>query len=263
MPEGDTVHLAAHRLNGALGGRRLIKTDLRVPSLATVDLSGNAVVEVVARGKHLLIRIEPDVTLHTHFKMEGAWHLYRRGQRWRSPPFQARAILETAESVAVGFRLGVIEMLPTSEEASVVGHLGPDVLGPDWDPDEVLRRMLARPERPIGEVLLDQEVLAGPGNVYKSEICFLRGLHPLTPVGQIPDLEAVVKLTKRLMEANRVTGSQVATGDPRRGRRHWVYGRAGEPCLRCGTTIRSAEHPGYGGDRVTSWCPSCQPEALA
>jgi endonuclease-8 len=263
VPEGDTVHLAATRLNEALKGHTLTRTDFRVPAIATVDLAGRQVLDIVARGKHLLFRIDGGTTLHTHFKMEGSWHLYKPGERWHGPGFQARAVIETADRVAVGFRLGITELIDTAAESEIIGHLGPDVLGPDWDPEEVLRRMEAAVHRPIGEVLLDQEVIAGPGNVYKSEVCFLSGLDPMTRVADVPDLPAVIALTKRLMEANRNTGRQITTGDLRRGKTNWVYGRAGEPCRRCGTPIRRAEQPGYGGDRVTFWCPHCQPEVYA
>jgi len=259
VPEGDTVHLAATRLHAALAGRVLTRTDFRVPAFATSDLSGQVVREVVARGKHLLFRTDANLTLHTHFKMDGSWRVYRPGQRWQGPDFQVRAVLENAERVAVGFRLAVVELLPTRGESRVVGQLGPDVLGPDWDPQEALRRLRSKPERPIGTALLDQEVMAGPGNVYKCEICFLRGLDPWTPVGEVRDLDGLVALTKRVMEANRSTGTQITTGDTRPGRERWVYGRKGQPCRRCGTPIRQAEQEGYEGERITYWCPSCQP----
>ena len=259
MPEGDTVFLAATRLRAALAGRELLKTDIRVPRYATVDLSGRVLNEVVPRGKHLLFRIEGGATLHTHFKMEGSWHLYRPGAPWRGPDHQVRAVLANKEWVAVGFRLAVTEVIDTTKEEEAVGHLGPDVLGPDWDRDVVLRRIRATPDREIGEVLLDQEVLAGPGNVYKCEVCFLRGVDPWTPVKDVPDLEAMVSLLKRLMDANRKTGNQITTGDTRRGRTSWVYGRGGQPCRRCRTPIRRADQKGYGGDRITFWCPTCQP----
>ena len=133
---------------------------------------------MAARGKHLLLRTNAGTTLHTHFKMEGAWHLYRPRERWRGPDFQVRAVLRTEPWVAVGFRLAICELLPTASEQEVVGHLGPDVLGPDWDPAEALRRLRADPDRAIGTALLDQRAIAGPGNVYKSEVCFLRGVDP-------------------------------------------------------------------------------------
>lgn len=260
MPEGDTVHLAASRLNAALGGQTLTRTDFRVPRYATVDLSGRRVREVAARGKHLLFRIQDGVTLHTHFMMDGAWQLYRPGQRWRSPAFQARAVLETEAWIAVGFRLAVTELIPTGDEAEVVGHLGPDLLGPDWDAAEALRRLKERGDRPLGEVLLDQAVMAGLGNVYKCEVCYLRGLDPWLPIARVPDPEGVIALAKRLIEANRTTGSQVTTGDLRRGRGQWVYARGGRPCRRCGTPIRRRQE---GGERVTYWCPRCQPPQRA
>jgi formamidopyrimidine-DNA glycosylase len=259
VPEGDTVLVAAARLHGALAGERLLATDFRVPRFATADLASQTVREVVARGKHLLLRTDAGVTLHTHLKMEGAWHLYRPRERWRGPDFQVRAVLRTAPWVAVGFRLGVCELLPTAREHEVVGHLGPDVLGADWDAAEAVRRLLADPERAIGTALLDQHALAGPGNIYKCEVCFLRGVDPWTPVGQVDDLPGMVDLLKRLMEANRAGGRQVTTGDTRPGRTHWVAGRNGRPCRRCGTPVRKAEQASYDADRVTWWCPTCQP----
>jgi endonuclease-8 len=257
VPEGDTVHLAASRLDAALSGEEVTRSDLRVPRYATADLSGTTIERVVARGKHLLFRFDDGRTLHTHFKMEGTWHLYRPGERWRGgPQHEVRAILETGSWTAVGWRLGVVELIPTAREGAVLEHLGPDVLGTDWDAAEVLVRMQKDPARPIGEVLLDQSVVAGPGNIYKSEICFLRGVHPDTPVGLVDDLEALVDLTKRLMEVNRATGGQITTGDARPGRKQWVYGRGRQPCRRCGTFIERRAEP---GERVTYWCPSCQP----
>ena len=257
MPEGDTVHLAAHRLDAALAGQVVTRSDFRVPSFATSDVSGAVVDSVTARGKHLLFRFDNAFTLHTHFKMEGAWHLYRATERRRGgPSHDVRVLLETKPWIAVGYRLGVVELLRTEDEGKVVGHLGPDVLGPDWDPGEALRRMQEHLERPVGEVLLDQTVVAGPGNVYKSEVCFLRGIHPSTRLADVPDLPGLLDLVKRLMEANRTTGSQITTGVARPGQKQWVYGRGGRPCLRCGTLVRRSSGT---GERVTYWCPSCQP----
>ena len=257
MPEGDTVFLAATRLRVALAGQTLARTEFRVPRFATADLTGRVVEDVKSRGKHLLVRIGGGVTLHTHGKMEGAWHLYRPGERWRGPGWQVRVLLETVPWIAVGFRLAVAELIDTAHEGEVLAHLGPDPLGPDWDPAEALRRLLARPERPIGEALLDQRVMAGPGNVWKCELCFLRGVDPWTPVARVPQPERLVDLVKRLFDANRTTGSHITTGDARPGRTHWVYGRGGAPCLRCGTRIRVRA----SGDpeRITYWCPRCQP----
>ena len=262
MPEGDTVFLAATRLDEAMAGKELLKTDFRVPRFAALDLSGKTVENVVPRGKHLLFRIEGGHTLHTHYKMEGSWHVYRHGQPWRGPEHEVRAVLATEDRVAVGFRLPIVEVIPTTAEAEVIGHLGPDPLQPDWDAAEAVRRLRAHPDTEIGTVVLDQSVVAGPGNVYKSEICFLRGVHPRTLVRDVADLEGFVALLARLMQANRTTGMQITTGDTRRGRMQWVYGRARQPCRRCGTRIERTIQPGYGGDRVTFHCPNCQPPSF-
>ena len=170
-----------------------------------------------------------------------------------------RLVLGTADWTAVGFRLAAVDVLASDAEHEVVGHLGPDPLGPEWDAAEAVARLRALEDSEIGTALLDQRVMAGPGNIYKCEVCFLRGVHPATPVSEVPDLEGLVALTARLMQANRTTGRQITTGDMGRGKTQWVYGRAGEPCLRCGTKIARADQAGYGGDRVTFWCPACQP----
>jgi formamidopyrimidine-DNA glycosylase len=265
VPEGDSVLVAAARVDAALAGGRLRRTEFRVPAFATSDLAGQVLTEAVARGKHLLFRTEGElgrITLHTHFKMDGRWDLHRPGDRWHGPAHEVRAILETEECTAVGRRLWITELIRTEDEGEVLGHLGPDVLGPDWDPQEALTRMLSAPDRAIGEVLIDQRVMAGPGNVYKSEVCFLRGIDPWTPVSQVSEPERVVALLKRLMDANRTTGRQITTGDTRPGRDRWVYGRAGRPCLRCGTPIRSGQQGAEPSERVTYWCPSCQPVSV-
>jgi endonuclease-8 len=163
VPEGDTVHLAAARLHAALAGHKVTRTDFRVPRCATRDLSGTSLEAVVARGKHLLFRFGDGTTLHTHFKMEGTWHLYRPGERWRGgPTHEIRAIVETEPWVAVGWRLGLVELLRTEEEEMLLSSLGPDVLGPDWDPAEVLARMEKDPSRAIGDALLDQRLTSWP-----------------------------------------------------------------------------------------------------
>ena len=259
MPEGDSVYLAVTRLHAALAGNEITKSDFRVPRYATLDLSGKALHNVVARGKHILMRVDGGTTIHTHFKMEGEWHLYRHSDRWRGPGWQVRVVLETEPWVAVGFRLGVVDVLSTDKENDVVGHLGPDLLGDDWDADVARSNLMQDPDRPIGAALLDQTVMAGLGNVYKSEVCFLAGLDPWTRVGDVPDVAKVVDISKRVIEANRTTGMQITTGDNRPGRRHWVYGRKGEPCRRCGTRIQKKDEVVGTRERVTYWCPQCQP----
>jgi endonuclease-8 len=255
VPEGDTVWLTAQRLDKALSGKTLTRTDFRVPAFATLDLSGLRVEATVSRGKHLLTRIGPDHTLHTHLKMEGSWHLYRPETPWRRPAHQARVVLHTADWQAVGFSLGVTEVIARTAEDDVVGHLGPDLLGPDWDEDEALRRLRADPTRTVGEAILDQRTMAGIGNMYRSELCFLAGVHPTRPVADVPDLTRLVRRAKQVLEANKNHPEQSTTGDLARGRQHWVYARYREPCLRCRTPIRRAELDG----RSIYWCPRCQP----
>lgn len=263
MPEGDTVWLAGRRLHDALAGRPLTRSDFRVPQLATADLAGRTVTEVVSRGKHLLFRLDgaPDdpLTLHTHFRMDGTWHLYRTGERRRGgPDWQVRVLLENADWQAVGYRLPVVELLPRDREVDAVGHLGPDLLGPDWDPAEAVRRLAAEPGREIGAALLDQSNLSGIGNLYKAETLFLAGVSPWRPVGEIDDLEAVVRLARRLLWINREHPWQVTTGVNRRGHEHWVFERTGRPCRRCGGPIRAARQGDPPYDRITYWCPGCQ-----
>lgn len=254
MPEGDTVYRTAKNLNAVLAGRVLVRCDIRVPAFATVDLTGQRVDEVISRGKHLLTRVG-EHTVHTHLTMEGAWHTYRPGSRWRRPAWQARIILANSEWEAVGFQLSIVEVLPRAAENTVVGHLGPDLLGPDWDAGLALQRLLAAPDAPVGVALLDQSVLAGLGNVYRNELCFLRGVLPTRPVGEVPQPEKLIDLAHRLIHANKDRAARTTTGNLR-GDTTWVYGRDGKPCLRCGTTIVR----GSIGDppRDCYWCPHCQ-----
>jgi endonuclease-8 len=260
MPEGDTVWLAGRRLDDALGGQRLTATDFRVPQLATTDLAGRNIREVVSRGKHLLTRIDDDLTLHTHFRMDGTWHLYRPGERWRGgPDWQVRVVLSTDTWQAVGYRLPVVDLLARVDEHRVVGHLGPDLLGTDWDLDEAVRRLTAAPDKGIGEALVDQRNLAGIGNLYKAESLFLARVSPWRAVRDVPDLGALVEQARRLLTINRLHPHQVTTGVNRRGQEHWVFERAGKPCRRCRTTVTVATQGAPPFDRLTYWCPTCQP----
>jgi len=257
VPEGDTVWLTARRLHEALAGRVLTRSDVRVPRYATTNLAGRTVTEVAARGKHLLIRVEGGVTVHTHLRMDGSWRVRPASERIGGS-HRIRLVLANDTWQAVGYQLGIVEVLPTAREASVVGHLGPDLLGPDWDEAEAARRLRAAPARAIGEALLDQRNLAGIGNLYKAEVLFLRGVDPWRPAGEVADLDALVTTAQRLMDANKERFSQVTTGVRRLGQQTWVYGRAGRPCRRCGTQIRAAEQGGDTTERITFWCPHCQ-----
>jgi endonuclease-8 len=255
VPEGDTVFRAARTLDRALSGDILTVSDFRVPQHATADLRGLRVQGTIARGKHLLTRVG-DYSVHTHLGMDGVWQTGRPGQKWRRPGYLARVILATEAAEAIAFDLKITALIPTSQEADVVGHLGPDLLGPDWDPAEAVRRLSADPDRNLGEALLDQTNLAGIGNVYRSEVLFLFGLPPTAPVSRARDLERLVTRSQQLLHANRERTERTTTGDTAPGRRTWVYGRRrGAPCLRCGTPIRREEIDG----RPVYWCPSCQP----
>jgi endonuclease-8 len=256
VPEGDDVWRTARRL-GVLTGHELTGTDFRVPSLATVDLSDRRALETVSRGKHLLTRVEGGATIHSHLRMEGSWDVQRLGSRWRRPAHEARVVLRTADHEAVGFAV-VLDLVRTTEEDSVVGHLGPDLLGSDWDATEAVRRLEQSPDVPIGIALLDQRNLAGIGNIYRAELCFLSGVDPHAPVSSVRDLRRTVARAHALLVANRDRPERITTGDRRPGRRLWVYRRRG-PCLRCGTPIEVGELGPEGQERVVWWCPSCQP----
>ncbi|TYB37506.1 Fpg/Nei family DNA glycosylase [Micromonospora sp. AP08] len=198
-----------------------------------------------------------DWTLHSHLRMDGAWRAYAPGERWAARPAHLiRVVLRSPGAVAVGYHLHELALIPTAEEESLVGHLGPDLLGPDWDPEEAVRRLAAHPDETIGEALLDQRNLAGVGNLYKCEVLFLRGVSPWTPVRAVPDLAGTVGLAQRLLAANRGRWTQSTTGSLHRGQTSYVYGRRAQPCRRCGTAIRKEEL----GERVTYWCPACQPD---
>lgn len=257
MPEGDTVFLTCHRLHEALTGRELVRGEIRHPRLSTVDLEGWVVRAVRPTGKHLLIRFDNERTLHSHLRMDGSWHLYSPGKRWRRPAHQARAILAHPGRTAVGFNLHDLRLIPTADENQLIGHLGPDLLAPGWNDEhatEAARRLSAEPGRELGLALLDQTAMAGVGNLYKTEVCFLLGCSPWTPVERA-DIAKAVRLCRELLLRNAWHPEQSTTGDPRRGAQHWVYGR--RTCLRCGTPVHRATQ---GTDeRVTYHCPHCQP----
>jgi endonuclease-8 len=215
---------------------------------------------VLARGKHLLVRFDNDLTLHSHLKMDGSWYINRAGLRpRRHPEFEIRAQLGNAEWLATGYRVHDLAIVATADEDDLIGHLGPDVLGPDWDVTTAAQRLLAEPGVPVGEALLDQRKLAGIGNLYKSEVLFMERVSPFIAVGDVVDLDGMLRTVHRLMRANRDHPEQSTTGLMGRGQQHWVYGRRGEACRRCGTAIQRAEQGEAPYKRSTYWCPTCQP----
>jgi DNA-formamidopyrimidine glycosylase len=249
MPEGDTVFRTADKLRSALVGKTLTRCDVRVPRYATVDLTGQVVDEVLSRGKHLFIRVGP-ASIHSHLKMDGSWQL----GSLRVPHHTVRIILETADSRASGIDLGVLEILDRDHDMDAVAHLGPDLLGGDWSAEQAVQNLTADPARPLAETLLDQRVMAGVGNVYANELCFIVGLRPATAVAEVTNPLRLVTRAQQMLWANRSRLKRTTTGDSKSGRELWVYGRAGKPCRRCGTIIQTDK----GGDRVTYWCPNCQ-----
>jgi endonuclease VIII len=258
MPEGDVVWRTARQLHEALAGRTLVRSDFRVPRYATTDMTGRTVTETVSRGKHLLTRVDGDITVHTHLKMEGSWRV-ARAQGYPLRDHRIRLILANDQWQAVGSLLGIVELIRTSREDTVLGHLGPDLLGPAFDADEAVRRLRAEPGRTIGEALLDQRNLAGIGTIYRAETLFLRGVSPWRPAGEIEDLRGLVELARRLLDANKDRIGTVTTGNAARGAQLWVHGRAGQPCRRCGAIIRRAELGPALEERTAVWCPRCQP----
>lgn len=261
MPEGDTVWLVARRLDDALRGARLTAAELRVPAWATANLVGATVGSVSPFGKHLFIRLEDPraglISLHSHLRMEGAWHLYSPGQRWRGPGHEVRVVLRTDEHVAVGFRLAEVSLVPTADEARLISHLGPDLADPAADLTRAAANLAACHERPLAESLLDQRVMAGLGMNYVAELCFLLGVHPLTPTLD-QSADEVVALAARMLRSNLGRASRVtAPGRVGRGGSSWVHGR--RACRRCGTPLRSSVVGQAPRDRRIVWCPTCQP----
>jgi endonuclease VIII len=261
MPEGDTVWLTAHRLNQALAGRQLTVSDFRVPALATVDLRGRTVTEVIARGKHILARLDDDRTVHSHLRMDGSWYVSPADgpRRRRHPEHMIRVQLGNSEWLATGYRVHDLKVLPRTAEAEFVGHLGPDLLGADWDAERAAANLRQHPDLAIGEALLDQRNLAGIGNLYKCEVLFIERVNPWTLVADVPDLGRVVATAQRLLFANRDHPEQSTTGLLGHGREHWVYERGGEACLRCRTPIKRAPQGEPPRARPSYWCPRCQP----
>ncbi|ATG51666.1 formamidopyrimidine-DNA glycosylase [Brachybacterium vulturis] len=285
MPEGDTVARQCRILHDALAGAVLTACDLRVPRAATTDLLGWTVREVRPRGKHLLMRLDPPtpgpgpLTLHSHLMMDGIWHVdgtpLRSSDTSAGPrPAHTIRVALTArhhdghETRAIAYDVKQVRLVPTADEHTLVGHLGPDLLDPDWDADPGLRERAVRnlgaePERPIGLALLDQRLLAGIGNIYRSELCFLARIHPAVPVSAAGDLGRIVDLAHRLLRLNSDRAVRVTTGGMMgRDGDLWVYGRGGRPCRRCRARIVRGElgDPRLEGTapRVLWFCPRCQ-----
>jgi endonuclease-8 len=276
MPEGDTIFRTARAMGRALIARPITGFRSTYPMLTRfhddTPLVGQMVDTVESRGKWLLIHFSGGGTLATHMLMSGSWHIYRHGERWQRPRDHMRIVLENSEYVTVGFTVPVAKMLRAQEveRALRIPAQAIDVLSAEFDAAEVQRRLLAHPSEEIGDVLLHQEVIAGVGNVFKSEICFVTANNPFCKVSAL-DVEKIASLiatARRLVKANVLEDSDdtiVTYGGRQRRTTHaadpseslWVYGRHGEPCRKCGERIRRRIQ---GPDaRVTFWCQHCQP----
>ncbi len=259
MPEGDTLHRAAVRL-AVLEGQRIetVGGSHRAVRAYGKRLAGQVVASVRARGKHLVVTFDHGWALRTHLQMTGVWHRYRPGERWRTSPGKARIVLESPTWVAVCFAAPTVQIAPVAEVAAELQHLGPDLIHDSVDWSVVVERARRSDATTIADLLLDQTVMAGIGNVYKSEILYLERIHPATSATALD--EAVVRRSgqraQRLLVANKDRSQRSTTGRRGPDANLWVYGRGGKPCRRCGTPIeldgRSA------GERLTYWCPRCQ-----
>lgn len=259
MPEGDTIFRAAHTLRLALAGRTVTGFRSPLPAFREANLIGHTITAVEARGKNLLIHFDDGRALYSHMRMEGSWHIYRPGEPWQKPENRARAVLETEAYTAVCFNAPVVELL-TAREVERHPHLarlGPDLLAPEFNWELALQGLRSRHDAPIGEAIMRQDTVAGIGNVYKSEVLFLRKINPFTLVKDLSDqqLKDMLALARELMKQN-LSGGPRTTRHTLDGQRLWIYGRSGQPCRKCGTPVRMRRQ-GLEG-RSTYWCPECQ-----
>lgn len=265
MPEGDTVWRTAHRLDSALRGAELTRSDLRWPSVAEVDVRGATTVEVVPRGKHLLHRLDMGLTIHSHLRMEGQWRVVATPELTERTlaDHTLRAALGTRTWTALGLRLGMLDIVPTAAEATLVGHLGPDVLDPEARTADMVAAVRGCPGT-IAEALLDQRLLAGVGTFYACESLFLTGTHPWSPAARLDpeSLSRIIERARALMRANLPHAVQSTTGLRAPGQRCYVHGRLALPCRRCGEPVRVSGSSGIGParapERTIFYCPTCQ-----
>jgi endonuclease-8 len=273
MPEGDTIFRAARTLERALAGKSVVTFESVFPHLTRMHddepITGRTLHSVRSAGKHILMEFSGGLLLRTHMRMNGSWHIYRPGERWQRPRRAMRIVIGTSDFVAVGFDIPVAEMLKTKDVGRhhELRSLGPDLLSETFDADEARRRMRERPGAAIADVLLNQRVLAGIGNVYKSEVLFACAVNPFMTVGSLSDaqLDCLISTAQRFLRinvSNIVAPMTTYAGFRRTTRRMdpaerlWVYGRAGGPCRKCGTTI-SVRAQGRDA-RLTYWCTTCQ-----
>lgn len=264
MPEGDTIFQTAAALRPLLVGKQILRASARTPGPQIQRVIGSHVLSVEPMGKHMLIRFDNGLALHTHLRMGGTWHHYAPGEPWRVAAWKARVVLETASDVVVCFNAPVAELMPDRAVAlhPALKALGPDLIAGDFSADDAFIRLRERPNVEIAEALLDQRVMAGIGNVFKSEVLFIHSLNPWTHVCDIADdiLRAMIGTAQRLLVENATSRHphRITTrGDPGAHGSSYVYGRANRPCTHCGTPIRVRRQGAL--NRSTYWCPTCQP----
>lgn len=266
MPEGDTIYRAARTLHAALAGRVVTKFETVFSQLARIDheapLAGRTVERVVSEGKHLIMHFSGDLHLRTHMRMHGSWHIYKPGERWRKRHSDMRIVIETDAWVAVAFNVPVAEFHDAQSLARQddLANIGPDFLGEEFDFGEAMKRIRSRSGEEIADVLLNQRVVAGIGNEYKSEVLFVARVNPFTRVADLTDeqLQHILETARKLMVAN-VTkrgSGRVTTFSLDPSQQQYVYGRGGQPCRRCGTPVRYAKQGKNA--RGTYWCAKCQ-----
>lgn len=262
MPEGDTLYRTAVRLREALAGTTLVEAQARArEGIDAASLVGRRLPRVESRGKHLLLHLDDGRCLHSHMGMTGSWHLYRRGEPWRKPANYAALVLGTAERLAVCFSPRTLQLLSATglRRHPQLARLGPDMLAGEFDPVGLAPRL--HTPLPIGEALLDQRLLSGIGNVYKSEVLFLCRVDPFAPASSLPSASLVELLAQaRALMRRNLEGHPRRTRSGHDGPRVWVYGRSGEPCLRCGSLVRMRRQGEAA--RSTYYCPECQGVSL-
>lgn len=270
MPEGDAIFRTARTLHRALAGKTIVRFESVFPKLTRVHqdapVTGRTVESVTAAGKHVLMRFSGDLMLRTHMRMNGSWHLYRPGERWRRPRRDMRIVVVTDDFEAVAFTVPVAEFLDSRAEARQddLRHMGPDLLAPAFDEDEALGRAREHDAEEIADVLLNQRVVAGIGNIYKCETLFLCSVSPFARTRALSDdtIRALFRTGRKYLRANvhkRAGGIVTYAGFRRErgeGGRHYVYGRRGRPCRNCGTPIQLRTQGPHA--RLTYWCPTCQ-----
>lgn len=259
MPEGDSLRRLATRIQERFGGRRVERCVTRDPRLVGVDLTGTTLVGAEAVGKHLLVRFSDQRTLHAHLRMDGRFVV---GPAATGPDWHRRVELWFQNGRLTGLDVAILGILPTAAEATVVGHVGPDLCGREEpDLDEIVERLVADEDRPLAGALLDQRNVGGFGNVFAIELPFLVGLSPFRPVATIDGLRETVAVGAALIRDSTRRGVRNTTGRRLHTSQHWIYGRRGRPCPLCGTRLAGDERPPW--QRVTVWCPTCQPAEAA